>query len=253
MNMGFQDSHCHLYMLPERELEKALKDAKEKRVEKMVSCSTSFKSNEDNIYLSEKYPKIRAALGLYPLDALELSNEELERAFSFIRKQSRREEVVAIGEVGLDHKFAKSDEEKERQEFVFRRFISLAKEIEKPLIVHSRYAQSRALRVLEEEKAEKVLMHSFIDSSKLMGRAAELGYFVSVGMIVLENCDVQKRIGEFPTESLLFETDSPIRFAGERAMPKDIARIASKVAELKGVGPEKVGAALEKNFERLFG
>ena len=249
----FQDAHCHLYMLSAKELEKALDEAAKAKVEKMVSCATSFKSNKDNIFLAEAYPEIKAALGLYPLDALELSNEEFEIAFSYIKNQTRKENVTGIGEVGLDHKYAKDDTEKERQEFVFRRFISLSKELEKPIIVHSRYAQSQALKVLQEENAQKVLMHSFVDSSKLMKKAAEQGYFISAGMVVLENEEVQKRIKEFPLENLLLETDSPIRFNREKAMPKDIIRIAEKVAELKGIPVWQVEEQIEKNFKSLFG
>ena len=249
----FQDSHCHLYMLSAKELEKALDEADSVGVKQMVSCSTSFKSNKDNLYLAENYPAIKAALGLYPLDALELSNEEFELAFSFIKNQVKKDFVVAIGEVGLDHKFAKDDVDKERQEYLFRKFISLSKEIGKPIVVHSRYAQSQALNVLISEKAEKVLLHSFVDSSKLMKQAAEQGYFVSVGMVILENEDVQKRIKEFPLENLLLETDCPIRFNREKAMPKDIVRIAEKVAEIKEVPVWQVEEQIEKNFKTLFG
>ena len=249
----FQDSHCHLYMLSQKELEKALEDASGKEVKEMISCSTSFKSNRDNLYLTENYPEIKAALGLYPLDAMELSNEEFERAFSYIKNQAKKDFVVAIGEVGLDYKFAKDDVDKERQEYCFRKFISLSKEIEKPIVVHSRYAQSQALKVLQSEKAEKVLMHSFVDSSKLMKQAAEQGYFVSVGMVVLENVEVQDRVKEFPLENILLETDSPIRFNREKAMPADIVRIAEKVAEIKKIPVWQVEEQVEKNFKSLFG
>jgi TatD DNase family protein len=247
-----QDSHCHLYMLSQKELEKALDEASKKEVKQMVSCSTSFKSNKDNLYLAENYLGIKAALGLYPLDAMELTNEEFEIAFSFIKKQALKENVVAIGEVGLDHKFAKDDVEKERQEFIFRRFISLSKELEKPIIVHSRYAQSQVLKVLISEKTKNVLMHSFVDSSKLMKNAAEQGYFVSVGMVVLENKEVQDRVKDFPLENLLLETDSPIRFNHEKAMPGDISRIMKKVAEIKKIPVWQVEEQIEKNFCALF-
>lgn len=238
-------------MLKDSELKKEIEEAKTKNVSKMISNSTSFQSNEFNLRIQKSFPEVKAALGLYPLDALELNDAELEKAFKWFEHKAT--ECIAFGEVGMDFKYAKTDSEKEKQEEIFRKFIFLAKKYNKPLIVHSRYAQSQVLKILESEKAEKFLLHSFVDSEKLMKQAAEQGYFVSVGMIILESEEVQARIKEFPLENLLLETDCPIRFSGEKAMPKDIVRIAEKVAELKSIPLEKLGKSLNTNFKRLFG
>ncbi len=244
------DSHAHMDLIAEEELKEALSGAMTAKVKKIVSCSTSFPSNEKNLELAQKFPQILPALGLYPLDAMDLTPLELDKAFYFFKAEISK--AIAIGEVGLDYKYATKKEDQEKQQQIFLRFIELAKESKKPLIIHSRYAQSQVLKMLEENKTEKVLLHSFVDSQKLMKRAAEMGYFVSVGLGVLENESIQKNICSFPLENLLFETDAPIRFGGETAAPAKIALIAQKIAKLKHTTLKEVEAQQEKNFRKLF-
>lgn len=246
------DSHAHMDMLDEKELSEALKKAKEVGVGKIVSCATSFPSNTKTLALAAKFPQIKAAIGLYPLDAAELTQLEIDKAFYFFNAEIQKPEVVAVGEVGLDFKYSEKESEQEKQKKVFERFIGLANEHEKPLIIHSRFAQRQVIEMLEKYKAEKALLHSFVDSLKLMKRAAEAGHFVSVGLSVLYNEEVQKNITAFPLESLLFETDSPIRFNGEKTGPEKVTLVAQKVTQLKGLTLKEVEAQQEKNFKKLF-
>jgi TatD DNase family protein len=246
----YYDTHCHLNLLSEKELNTALTDASEENVTKMISCSTSFHSNKQNLLLSKKFEQINAAIGLYPLDGMELNSKELDIAFGFFKKHIS--DAIAIGEVGLDHKYTKTNLDKEKQKELFTRFIDLSKEYDKPLIIHSRYAQRTVLEILESERAEKVLLHSFIESKKLMKIASENNWYVGVGMNILSDSQVMQNIIEFPIENLLFETDSPIRFNGEKAMPKNIIQIANKVAELKEIDLNQLELQQEKNYAKLF-
>ena len=244
------DCHAHLDLLEEEALKEVLERADASGVAKIISCATSFSSNEKNLSLAQQYKQILPALGLCPLDALELNDVELEKAFAFFEENVRK--GVAIGEVGMDYKYAKSDAEKEKQKNVFERFIALATREDKPLIVHSRFAQKQVLDLLIAQNAKKVLLHTFVDSQKLMALAAEKGFFVSVGLSVLHNEEVQKNIAVFPLENLLFETDAPVRFSGREAEPGDVKELAEKVAELKEITFLEVQAAQEKNYKALF-
>jgi TatD DNase family protein len=235
----------------EEELKEGLNLAKENNVTQMISCATSFLSNERNLELSIKYPQIKPAIGIYPLDALELNELELDKAFYFFRAQIKK--AIAIGEVGLDFKYSTKKEELEKQIAIFERFIKLAKEFDKPLVIHSRFAQKQVLQILEEQKVEKVLLHSFVDSQKLMKQAAEKGYFVSCGLSVTYNEEVAKNITSFPIENLLFETDSPIRFNNEKANPSKVKEVAQKISKLKNISLTELENQQEINFKKLFG
>jgi len=237
-------------MLTETELTTALTEAKKAQINSILSCSTSFASNEKNLELAQKYLQIKPAVGLYPLDALELNELELDKAFYFF--EGKIKNASAIGEVGLDFKYSKKTEEQKKQEQIFRKFISLSKKYSKPLIIHSRFAQKRALEILEEEKAEKVIMHSFCESLKLMEKARTLNYFVSCGPAILSNEQMQKNISLFGTQNLVFETDSPMRFDKEKVFPQKIAEIAEKVSSLTKTPLSEIHSLQEKAFNALF-
>jgi TatD DNase family protein len=237
-------------MVPEEELTLTLAKAKQSGVGEIISCSTSFTSNETNLDLSRRYPQIKTAIGLYPLDIVELNNNELNRAFDFFKFEI--DNSIAIGEIGLDFKYSRRQEEQTKQIEVFNRFIDMAVEYNKPLIVHSRFAQSQVLELLNEKNPSKVLLHSFVDSQKLMRKATQLGYYVSCGLSVLWNEEVQKNIKEFPLEKLLFETDSPITFKEFKATPDKIYVIAEKVAQIKGITLKEIEGIQEKNYRKLF-
>jgi len=249
----FYDSHAHMDLIDAAELSNKLKDSKDAGVLKIISCSTSFASNTKNILLAQNYAQIKAALGLYPLDILELTQLEIDKAFYFFNAEIIKPEIIAIGEVGLDFKYSAKEAEQEKQKIVFERFIKFSNEHKKPLIIHSRFAQRQVIEELEKHKAEKALLHSFTDSLKLMNRAKNNNYFVSVGLNILYNEEVQKNISNFPIENLLFETDSPIRTQGKKAYSSSILKIAQKTAELKNISIKDVEKQQGKNFIKLFG
>ncbi len=244
------DAHCHIDLIEEN-LKSTLNNAKKAGVGKIVSCSTSFPSNQKNLDLQKQYSQIMAAIGIYPLNLIELTENEINFAFNFIEENIS--EAKAIGEIGLDFKYSKKDEEIEKQKKYFDEFINLSKKYDAPLIIHSRFAQKQVLEMLKEKKVSKVLLHSFVDSQKLMKQAIIEGYFISTGLSLLYNEEIQKNIKEFPIENLLFETDSPIRFNNEKAYPEKIPQILKKVAELKNMSVKEIEVQQEKNFKELFG
>ncbi len=246
----FYDCHAHIDLIEEKEVPITIKNAEENNVSTIISCSTSFASNEKNILLSKKYPQIKPALGIYPLDLIELNEKELDNAFNYFYENKK--DLFAIGEVGIDFKYSKTDAEKEKQINYFKKFIDFSNEIKKPLIIHSRFAQSQVIEVLQKKDASKVLLHSFVDSKKLMKKAVDCNYFVSVGLSVTFNLEVENNILVFPQENLLFETDSPIRFNEEKTSPQKIIDVAKKVSEIKKEELKIIEKQQEKNFSKLF-
>ncbi|NMA44906.1 MAG: TatD family hydrolase [Candidatus Diapherotrites archaeon] len=246
----FYDVHSHIDLVEEENVSKIINEAKEKNVGEIISCSTSFISNKKNLLLSKKYEEIKPALGLYPLDLVELNEEELNKAFNYFEENKKN--IFAIGEVGLDYKYCKTTAEQEKQTNYFKKFIELSNSIKKPLIIHSRYAQSQVLKILEKKDASKVLLHSFVDSKKLMKQAIDHNYYISVGLSAINFKEVRENLVNFPIEKLLFETDSPIRFNGEKSHPSKIIDIAKKVSEIKNINIIDIEKQQEKNYDLLF-
>ena len=110
------DCHSHIDLINENEVKPLLEDSLKEGVGEIISCATSFYSNEKTLTLSKQHPQIKPALGLYPLNALELNEEELNKAINYIKKNISK--AIAIGEVGLDFKYATKEEEQEKQKSI---------------------------------------------------------------------------------------------------------------------------------------
>jgi len=243
------DCHCHFdyFKNPEQTINESLNAG----VELIIANSTTLKGLHNVLALQKQFPEnIKAALGYHPTHLKEDSKQQIEEALNHIIQHSP--ECIAFGEIGLDFEEQTSKEEKELQISIFKKFIALGKELKKPLIVHARGSRSEVLRILQEEKAEKVLLHSFIAKEKQLKQLLELPYFVSVGAGVLQNEWIQAFARELPLEKLLLETDSPLTFGEEQCTPAWIPRIAQKIAELKGSGLKEVEEKTTQNFHELF-
>lgn len=244
------DSHTHMDSV-EIPIEEVIAMAKKNNVTKIITNSTSYESNIKNLEIAKKHEEIFPSLGLYPLNMLELSEEEIDRAFDFFEENYKK--AIAIGEVGIDWKLSEKESEREQQQKNFERFIDFSIEKELPITIHSRYAIKKAIQTIEEKEAKKVYFHSYTDSFKLMSRAARQGWYCGCGLIVMWDELVQERIRKFPLESLLLETDAPIRFEDKLSYPDKISMIYNKVAEIKKMDIKEVEAQIQKNNKELFG
>ncbi|MCR4336097.1 MAG: TatD family hydrolase [archaeon] len=242
------DSHCHLDWF--KNPAEIMENAKKKNVELVLSNATGKKSIEANLLLAEKFPNVKIALGIHPVDLLKMSETDQKEAFELIKNNLSK--ATAIGEIGLDHKYA-DETQKEFQEHLFRHFVDLAISNNLPCVVHARYAETQCLDILEGMQAKKVLMHWFTNSKKTSTRAVSLGYYLSCGPIILNDLPSAEIVKETPLENLLLETDAPVSFNGEQSEPSWIPKVCEKVAELKGVDFEVVSEVTGRNFNALFG
>ena len=243
------DVHCHIDLL--KDIEKTIKNARAKKVGIILTNGVDVKTNRISLKLAEKYPEIKAALGIYPIDALKLTDNEIEKEIEFIRKNKKS--IVAIGEVGMDFKW--DVKEKEKQEKTFRKFIKLAKELDKPIIVHSRKAEEECIKILEDEKARKIVMHCFSGNSKLVKRIIENKWTLTIPTCVKHAEQFQKMAEEIPLKQLLCETDSPFLHPDKKKNnePANVIVSYEKIAELKKINIKDVEKQIEDNYIGLFG
>jgi TatD DNase family protein len=248
--MTYIDIHCHLEMIEKEGIgaEKAVERAKKKNV-KIVWAGIKPETNKRIIKEYGKYENIYACPGLYPIDALSLSDREINDEMEFIEKN--KDKIIAIGEVGLD--FKEDLKEHKRQEEIFRKIIRMAKEINKPIVVHSRKAEERCIEILEEEKAKKVIMHCFSGGLKLVNRIIENEWLLSIPTSVKNSEHFQKIIEMTPIEQLLCETDSPYLHPDKKFpnLPENVVVSYEKIAEIKHISLKEVEREVEGNFEKL--
>lgn len=246
------DVHCHLDLLDD--LDSVILRAKKAGVKVIVFNGINAKSNLKVLEISEKYDIVKAALGIYPPEAL-LKEENIEQDFDidseikFIR--DNKDKIIAIGEIGLDYS---TDADKTEQKELFRKMIRLGLKLDKPLIVHSRKAEEDVIKILEEEKAKKVVLHCFSGRKSLIKKADSLGYYFSIPTNIVRAENFQSMVKEVNINQLLTETDAPYLspFKGKKNEPSFVIEAVKKIASIKGFEVEEVANNIFMNYQRLF-
>lgn len=245
--MVFIDVHCHLDFYNNKEIKKIIENSKKSNVKIIVVNGVNPKSNKRIIEISNNSPEIKASLGLYPTDSVKLSKDQIQEEIEFIKKNK----IIAIGEIGLD---LKELESLDKQEKNFRKMLKLAKELNKPVIVHSRKAEKQVIEILKAENIKKVVMHCFCGKIKLVEKIIENNWMLSIPSNVKHSEQFQKIIEIAPIENLLCETDSPFLHPDKEMnnTPVNVIESYKKIAEIKNLKIEKVEKEIEKNYKRIF-
>ncbi len=248
--MQFIDCHAHLADPAfDADRDAVLDRARAAGVTAILCVGETLAEAERIIELSRRSPLLRPCAGLYPTHLDLVAEREVT---AFIR--DHRTELVAIGEVGLDHWKVDDAEGQGLQETIFRRQIRLALEIDLPLNVHSRSAGRRAIEVLVEEGARRVLLHAFDARPATAEAGLAAGFSFSIPPSVVRSRQKQKLVSRLPLQALLLETDSPVLGVepGARNEPAAITVAAAAVAGLKGIPIAEVAAVTTGNAKQLF-
>jgi TatD DNase family protein len=257
----FVDSHCHIAG-PEYDAdrEEVIARARDAGVTTILNVGTGDPHSgvfERAVALAEQHRGVYCAIGVHPHDA-KLFDVAAERRLIDLAKQSSR--VVAWGEIGLDYHYDHSPRDVQRD--VFRRQIAIARELNLPVVIHSREADEDTIAILREALAgygRAGVMHCFGGSLQMAEQAIELGFFISfAGNLTFKKADDLRAIAQkLPLERLLVETDcpylTPVPFRGKRNEPARVVETAKFLAELKDVALEEVGRVTTENFATLFG
>lgn len=237
------DDHCHLDFFNEKELEKIMKNSKNMLI---VSNSVNLDSCKKNIEISKKYKNVKCAFGMYPE---KLTLKKFNEFSKFVFNHRRR--LFAMGEIGMDFLHKKNPE---LQEKIFRKQLDMARKYKVPAIIHTRKAEKEILKILEEYKDLKLILHCFSGNFKLIKKAVELGCYFSIPTSIMRTEHFQKMVLEIPKKKILTETDSPYLspFIGEKNTPINIKESLKKIAEIWKVNFEEVEKQVEENFNLCF-
>ncbi len=251
------DSHCHLDMLaPVKEsgsVAGVVAEAAAAGVEHLLSIGVTLDAFPAMKAMCAPFSQISLSVGVHPL------HDEGAWDQPTALKLARDPQVVAIGETGLDYFYAPAT--RERQQHYFAEHVQLARQVNKPLIIHTRDARADTLAILREQQADEVggVLHCFTEDWAMAKAAIELGFYVSIsGIVTFRNADALREVvRQLPLERLLVETDSPylapVPYRGKENSPAYVREVAAFVADLKGVPLELLAAQTSDNFRRLFG
>ncbi len=248
------DSHCHIDF-PEllANLPALLTRMDEAGVVAALCAGVSLERLPAILAIAEKYPNIYAAVGVHPD-----TQDGAEPDFDTLVRLSSHPKVIAIGETGLDYYRLEGDLEWQRQRF--RTHIQAARQVGKPLIIHTRAATSDTLRVLEEETAGDIggVFHCFTEDMDTATRALALGFYISFsGIVTFKNAlEIKNVAASIPLDRILVETDSPYLapspYRGKINEPSYVRFVAEEVAQLRQMPLTEFAKATTQNFCRLF-
>lgn len=234
--------------------EELLLSMQENGIGTILNVGATWKSVKTVMELAEQYPFVYAALGLHPDEVGDLNEER----FAILKAECQKEKVVAIGEIGLDYYW--DHESHELQKKWFLRQLELARELNLPVIIHSRDAAEDTMKMMKEHAAGlRGVIHCFSYSKEMAEEYVKMGFHIGVGGVVtFKNGKKLKEVVEvIPLERILLETDCPYLapepYRGKRNSSLYLPQIAQAIADIKGVTYEEVVTQTEQNAKLLFG
>ena len=251
------DVHCHLEQKDYDKDREQVIDACRKEMKAVITSCAHPRDFELTMRMVEDHPGfVFASCGIHPEYVKEISEQEKDDFLDLIVKN--KEKIVAIGETGLDYWYIKEKDWQEKQKNLFIELISLAKELNKPLIIHSREVFDETLDVLENQDAKRVDFHMW-GANQLLQRILDNGWFVSMNTIVLKSKKHKKIARDIPLDRLMLETDSPW-LAPKRLMeglevrndPRSIKMVAEKVSEVKKLPFDEIWKRCGENAVKFF-
>jgi TatD DNase family protein len=254
----FVDSHCHLSFPELAENLEAVRDAMAAaQVDRALCICTTLEEFPDVHALATRYDNFWASAGVHP-DNEGVQEPSVEQLVAL----AQREKVVAVGETGLDYYRlnGRSVADMEWQRERFRRHIRAARQVDKPLVIHTRSASDDTLAILREEGGETAggVFHCFTETQAVADAGLDLGFYISFsGILTFRNAEDLRQVARrVPLDRCLIETDSPylapVPYRGKTNNPSYVPYVARQIAELKGLSVEQVAEATSRNFERLF-
>lgn len=249
------DSHAHYDDEAfDKDRDELLSSVFESGIKKIINVGASMKSCKTTLALAEKYKNMYAAIGVHPSDTADLKEEDMK----WLAEKSRLSKVVAIGEIGLDYYWDEPD--REIQKKWFKRQLTLAKEENLPVIIHSRDSAADTISVMKECEADTIpgVIHCYSYTKETAREFLDMGYYFGVGgVLTFKNAKkLKEAVTYIPMERILLETDcpylSPEPNRGKRNSSLNIPYVVQVMAQLKGMTEEEIIRITSENTKKLF-
>lgn len=221
----------------------------------VANIGASLKSSANTIELTERYPFVYGVIGVHPNEVGELDDAGL----AWLRAESAREKIVAIGEIGLDYYWDEPERGIQKEWFV--RQLSLAREVGLPIVIHSRDAAKDTLDVMKAEHAGDMggVIHCFSYPKEIAREYLNMGFFLGIGgVLTFKNAKKLKEVVEYmPMEQMVLETDcpylAPVPNRGKRNNSGYLPYVAEEISRIKNIPVEEVIRITWDNARRMYG
>lgn len=249
------DSHAHYddTQFDEDRMD-VLSHLKDAGVEKVVNISNGWDDLLKTLELIKQVPFLYGTVGIHPCKVSELNDERMERMRDFCSG----DKIVAVGEIGLDYYWMSDPKEVQKEWFI--RQLRLAKEVNLPVVIHSRDASQDTFDIMKAEHAGTTggVIHCYSGSVEMAREYVKMGYFLGIGGVVtFKNSKTLKKVAaEIPLEHIVIETDcpylAPTPYRGKRNSSAYLPMVVEEIARLRGISPEEVERVTYENALRLY-
>lgn len=249
------DTHCHIdFEEYGKDRDEVISRAKDK-LDAVIVSGIGYESNKGVMNLCDEYKNfIYPSFGYHPVSSQNCSEEELKLSHTHLIENINN--IVAIGEVGMDYFYVKDKALREKQKEIFLSFIEIANEYKVPLLMHVRDCEKKALNiVLEYDDIPYVIFHCFSGSSKTARRIMEKdNYFMSFSTMLCYSKQHQDLIKNITLDHILTETDSPYlaMTKEERNEPANVVNAVKKISEIQNEDMETVDRITTNNARKIF-
>ena len=254
---GIFDSHTHYDDAAfDEDREELLSSLSSNGIQYVVNVGASIESCRKTVEMVEKYDYIYGALGIHPCEIANLTEED----YSWIREEAaRNDKIVAIGEIGLDYYWEK--ENAANQKHHFERQIAMAKELNMPVIIHSREAAKDTYDIMKAMHAEECggVVHCFSYHREEAAKYLDMGYYIGIGgsSTFKNNAKAGEVIAYTPMDRTLLEPDcpylAPVPHRGKRNSSLNLPIVADLIAGIKNISREEVIRVTCENAKRMYG
>lgn len=240
--------HCNLYLA----IDQIIKDAESQGVKKIICVGMSAYGLERVLEISNRFDPIYPALGIHPEEVR--LNKEIETQLNSIVEfiKSNKDNICAIGEIGLDHYFIKEMELYPIQQVIFERMLSLAQELELPVNLHTKGAEKEIFDLLPSYKLSNINIHWYSGPEKYLKEGINRGYYFSITPAIKYSPPVKKVVVNVDKEHLLLESDGPVEYSGKIGTPAMTREVLNLISKIKEIPTEDLEYQIEKNTLQIF-
>lgn len=234
--------------------EMLLADLPQRGISPVINVGSSIATTKTTLSLAQEYPFLYAAVGVHPSDVDDLN----EDTYAWLRQQTTLQKAVAVGEIGLDYYWPEPDHETQKKWFL--RQLDLAREIRKPVIIHSRDAAKDTVDLMTEARAEEIggVIHCYSYTKETAKIFLDMGFYFGIGgVLTFKNAKKLKEAVEYiPMDRIVLETDCPYLAPepnrGKRNSSLNIPYVIAAMAQIKEITEEEVRKAAWDNSLKLY-
>lgn len=247
----YVDTHCHISKIYYDDIDKIINEALDSGVKYLITSGCDKEGIVEALELIKKYDNLYATIGYHPHEVEEVDDKDLSELKKLIKDNKK---IVGVGEIGLDYYY--TDENKEKQKTLFKKQIEIAKELNLPVVIHSRDAFQDTFDFLKESNHFGVV-HCFTGSLETGKLYNSIGYYLGIGgVLTFKNTNLRETVKELELDKILFETDAPylapVPNRGKENQPKYIPIISKELSKTLGVPEKELSEKIYNNTLKIF-